>query len=107
MSCARAGNVYFDANAPWKSIKTDEAECKRLVYVSLCRAAAIGLMLRPILPKSAAAILKSFGVADPFAPNSANLRAEDIVKPGATFEKPSVLFKKLEPKDVPEIEVKK
>jgi methionyl-tRNA synthetase len=107
VTCARAGNVYFDANAPWKSIKTDAAECNRLIYVCLCRAAALGLMLRPILPKSSAAILKNFGMSDPFAPGSASLRAEDVVKAGAAIGKPEVLFKKLEPKDVPEIEVKK
>lgn len=106
MNCARAGNVYFDANAPWKSIKSDAAECNRLIYVCLCRAAGLGLMLRPFLPKSAAAILKNFGLNDPFTPGSANLRAEDVVKPGGAIGKPEVLFKKLEPKDVPEIEVK-
>ena len=77
---ARAGNVYFDANAPWKSIKTDPAECHRLIYVCLCRAAAIGLMLRPFLPKSADAILKNFSLANAFAAGSATLRAEDVVQ---------------------------
>ena len=102
ISSARAGNVYFDANAPWKSIKSDPAECNRLIYVCLCRAAALGLMLRPFLPKSAEAVLKNFGLAEPFAPGSASLQAEDVVKPGAAILKPEVLFKKLEPKDLPE-----
>src|SRR5205085_1593283 len=35
MDCARAGNVYFDANAPWKSLKTDAVECNRVIYVCL------------------------------------------------------------------------
>ena len=102
ISSARAANVYFDANAPWKSIKSDAAECNRLIYVCLCRAAAIGLMLRPFLPKSAEAILKNFGCTTAFAPGSAMLTAEDIVKPGAAINKPEVLFKKLEAKDLPQ-----
>ena len=102
ITSARAGNVYFDANAPWKSIKSDAAECNRLIYVCLCRAAALGLMLRPFLPKSAEAILKNFGFAEPFAPGSAKLQAEDVVKPKAPIGKPEVLFKKLEAKDLPE-----
>ena len=104
IASARAGNVYFDSNAPWKSIKSDPAECNRLIYVCLCRAAAIGLMLRPFLPKSAAAILKNFGLENAFAAGSSNLRAEDVVKPGATINKPEVLFKKLEAKDLPQDE---
>ncbi len=99
LSCARAGNVYFDANAPWKSLKTDPTECNRLVYVCLCRVAALGLMLRPILPKSSTAILKNFGVLDPLAFGSAGLRPEEVVRPGETLQKPEVLFKKLEETD--------
>ena len=96
MNSARSGNVYFDANAPWKSIKSDPVECHRLMFVCLCRVAGLGLMLRPFLPKSAAAILKNFNVASPFAPASATLRPEEIVKPGLLLGKPEVLFKKLE-----------
>ena len=101
INCARAGNVYFDSNAPWKSIKNDAAECHRVLYVCLCRVAAIGLMLRPFLPKSAAAILANFGASNVFASGSANLSSEDIVKPGAPLGKPEVLFKKLEKTDLP------
>ncbi len=101
LSCARAGNVFFDAGAPWKSLKTDVAECNRLMYVCLARVAALGLMLRPFLPRSSAAILKNFGVGDPFAAGSAALRVEDVAKPGTALGKPEVLFKKLEPKDLP------
>ena len=118
MNCARAGNVYFDTNAPWKSIKTDAPECHRVIRNCLDRVAAIGLMLRPFLPKSAGAILANFGRPDPFAtrqvseafiteygqfpvdatkpfdPGSAFLRPVDIVKTGAPINKPAVLFKK-------------
>jgi methionyl-tRNA synthetase len=59
-------------------------------------------MLRPFLPQSSNAILKYFGVADPLARGSAGLRPEDIAKPGQPLGKPEVLFKKLEPKDMPE-----
>ena len=101
LNCARAGNVYFDAHAPWKSIKTDQAECHRLIYICLCRVAALGLALRPFLPASAAAILRNFGVSEPAAPGSASWRPEEIVKPGLQLSKPEVLFKKLEEKDLP------
>jgi len=101
LNCARAGNVYFDTNAPWKSLKTDASECNRVIYACLGRVAALGLLLRPFLPKSSNAILKYFGVSDPFAPGSASLRPEEIAKPGQPLGKPEVLFKKLEPKDLP------
>jgi len=103
ITCARAGNVYFDSNAPWKSLKTDPLECARLVYVCVLRAAALGLMLRPFLPKSAAAILKIFSLTDPFQPGSATLKPEEVARPGATLDKPEVLFKKLEATDLPSV----
>lgn len=104
LNCARAGNVFFDANAPWKSLKADVPECHRVIYVCLCRVAALGLALRPFLPRSAAAILKNFGIDDAFKPGSASLKPEDIVTPGLALGKPEVLFKKLEPKDIPTTE---
>jgi methionyl-tRNA synthetase len=104
INCARAGNVYFDANAPWKSLKTDAAECNRLMYACLTRVAAIGLMLRPFLPKSSAAILKNFGLTDPFAAGSASLKPQDVAQIGLELGKPEVLFKKLEEKDLPAVE---
>ncbi|HEY3324311.1 MAG TPA: methionine--tRNA ligase [Planctomycetota bacterium] len=101
INCARAGNVYFDANAPWKSIKTDAAECNKLMYVCIARVAALGLMLRPFLPRSASAILGNFGVADPLAAGTAKLKPEDVARAGLTLNKPEVLFKKLEAKELP------
>jgi len=102
VNCARGGNVFFDGNAPWKLLKTDVAECHRVVLANLYRVAAIGLALRPFLPKSSAAILKNFGLNDAFVAGSANLRPEDVVKAGGAIAKPEVLFKKLEPTDLPQ-----
>jgi methionyl-tRNA synthetase len=102
MTCARAGNVFFDSNAPWKLLKSDTAACDRVLYACLHRVAAIGLMLRPILPKSSSAILKNFGLADPLAAGSESLKPEDVSRSGATLLKPEVLFKKLEATDLPE-----
>lgn len=96
INTARAGNVYFDTNAPWKSLKTDVPECQRVIRSCLERVAAIGLILRPFLPKSAAAILANFHAVDPFGPGSASLTVGDIVKTGAPIAKPQVLFKKIE-----------
>jgi methionyl-tRNA synthetase len=102
VNCARGGNVFFDGNAPWKSLKTDVPECHRVLTACLYRVASIGLALRPFLPKSSAAILKNFGIEDAFAPGSASWKPEDIIKAGGSIAKPEVLFKKLEPKDLPQ-----
>ncbi|HLX61209.1 MAG TPA: methionine--tRNA ligase [Planctomycetota bacterium] len=101
IACARSGNVYFDSNAPWKSVKTDLPECHRVIRNCLDRVAALGLMLRPFLPKSAAAILANFSRDDFFAANTASLRPTDVVRTGAPIAKPEVLFKKLEATDLP------
>ena len=96
MNAARSGNVYFDANAPWKALKTDVPECQRVIRNCLERVAALGLLLRPILPRSAVAILANFGITPERANGSAPLELADIVRSGGALNKPEVLFKKIE-----------
>ncbi len=53
MNIARLGNKYFNDQAPWISRKTDRSRCANTVHVSLQIAAALSVLMDPVLPFSA------------------------------------------------------
>lgn len=50
MNLARLGNKYLADEEPWKTIKTDEARTKTVMYVALQIAAALAVLSEPLLP---------------------------------------------------------
>ncbi|OZV71160.1 methionine--tRNA ligase [Winogradskyella aurantia] len=50
MNLARLGNKYLAEEEPWKTIKTDEARTKTVMYVALQIAAALAVLSEPFLP---------------------------------------------------------
>jgi methionyl-tRNA synthetase len=67
-------NQYLDRTEPWKLVKTNRAEAKKVLYdlVEQLRAAAI--LLKPFLPKTAETIYQSFNFPQPWA----TVRHEDV-----------------------------
>ncbi len=50
MNLARLGNKYLADEEPWKSIKTDEARTKTVMFVALQIASALSVLCEPFLP---------------------------------------------------------
>ncbi|RMB59119.1 methionine--tRNA ligase [Dokdonia sinensis] len=50
INLARLGNKYLADEEPWKTIKTDEARTKTVMYVALQIAAALAVLSEPLLP---------------------------------------------------------
>lgn len=50
MNVARLGNKYLADEEPWKTIKTDEARTKTVMYVALQIASALAVLSEPFLP---------------------------------------------------------
>jgi len=103
MDLARAANRYFDEKAPWSQRKTDLNACGTTLRTCLEVVAALGLGLRPFLPRSATRILMTLGMpADRIQRSgTATLDPCALVAPGAPLAQPEVLFKKIEEKDLP------
>jgi methionyl-tRNA synthetase len=53
MDLARAGNKYFNDEAPWSSIKTDRARCAATLNTTIQLQAALAILMEPFLPFSA------------------------------------------------------
>ncbi len=53
MNVARLGNKYFNDQVPWVTRKTDRSQCANTVHVALQIAAALSVLMDPVLPFSA------------------------------------------------------
>ncbi|WP_178991011.1 methionine--tRNA ligase [Winogradskyella schleiferi] len=54
MNLARLGNKYLADEEPWKTIKTDEARTKTVMFVALQISAALAVLSEPFLPFTSA-----------------------------------------------------
>jgi len=89
-------NRYFQQNAPWKMIKEDKAKCGVVVNILLHQIKDLAVMIEPYLPATSSSIFKQLGIE--------TKKWDDLGKftliPGAKLGVPTVLFKKLEQKDI-------
>jgi methionyl-tRNA synthetase len=61
MNLVRDVNAYLDSRAPWKTIKTDEADAARSVYTTLAAITNLNTLLAPFLPFSAQSVHEMLG----------------------------------------------
>jgi methionyl-tRNA synthetase len=60
-------NQYLEANAPWKSVKTDKDAAKKVLFNAVQSLRIAAILLKPFIPKSAEAIYTSFNFPKPWA----------------------------------------
>jgi len=100
MEMAQKGNGYFDHNAPWKSMKEGDIEkVETCLYCSLECIKLLSLVSAPILPQATKAIWKMLQIEEELS----NLSWSEIVSfsvEKCSLQKPEVLFKKLDEKDI-------
>ena len=100
MNLARLGNKYLADEEPWKTIKTDEARTKTVMYVALQIASALAVLCEPFLPFTSnklKRILKSH------TNNWSSISKEDILMPSGHLiqtGKPELLFSKIEDSEI-------
>jgi len=117
MRLATEVNKYLDSAAPWKEIKTDKDEAAKTIYTALKAIDSLKVIFAPFLPFSGEKLHQTLGYETPLFGKQfvetleddlgthTALRYEGIggmqwkpseLKPGAAFNKPSPLFKKLD-----------
>jgi methionyl-tRNA synthetase len=114
MNIARAANKYFNDKAPWKSIKTDAADCALAVNTCLQLIRTLAVAVAPILPRSAEQMLQVVGERGvsgapgeiPVGVDAWMQAAEHVLPAGRSLGEPVILFTKIED-DVVEREVSK
>ena len=117
MRLATEVNKYLDTSAPWKEIKEDKDEAAKSVYTALKAIDSLKTIFAPFLPFTSEKLHETFGYETPLFGEQFVETVEDKLgthtalrykgvegeqwkpselKPGAAFNKPSPLFKKLD-----------
>lgn len=97
MNLARLGNKYLADTEPWKLIKTDEERVRTILNISLQICANLTILLDPFLPFSVKKLRKWINLEKLTWDKAGDT---EILKPGHTIEKPSLLFRKIEDSEI-------
>ncbi len=110
MSLARAANGYFDAKKPWVQRKDDLPGCGTSINVSIQTARTLTTLMAPFLPYTAVKAARMLGIpgaealTDSPAPEPWRVlrwdQATDELPAGHPVGQPTILFRKLEPKEL-------
>ena len=125
MRLASEVNKYLDTQAPWFEVKSDKAAAAKTIYTAMRAIDALKVMFAPFLPFTSEQLNAYLGYDAPlfgrqtvetvtddlgehtvlrYLPENAAGRWEPsaLLQPGAPFQKPKPLFKKLDPAIVDE-----
>ncbi|MBN1341611.1 MAG: methionine--tRNA ligase [Phycisphaerae bacterium] len=97
MELASKGNEYFDVTAPYRTRKTDLAECGRAVNVCIQTVRSLATIIGPFLPFTARSILQQLAIDDDALAWS---RLAEEITPGHALGEPTYLFRKIEPEEL-------
>tara|TARA_R110002050_G_scaffold195593_1_gene330450 strand:- start:56593 stop:58677 length:2085 start_codon:yes stop_codon:yes gene_type:complete len=93
MKMARLGNKYLADTEPWKLAKTDPKRVETILHISNQIVANLAIVLQPFLPNTCDKINHFLGEPKRDWSFAGNV---DLLKTGAQFEKPALLFSKIE-----------
>lgn len=98
MDLARAGNKYLADTEPWHLIKTDESRVATILHTSLQLTANLAILLEPFLPFASQQLgqwLRASSYKEGSVWRWKQAGRMDLLAPGATIEKPTLLFEKI------------
>ncbi|WP_405574944.1 methionine--tRNA ligase [Winogradskyella sp. Asnod2-B02-A] len=98
MNLARLGNKYLADEEPWKTIKTDEARTKTVMFVALQIASALAVLSEPFLPFTST---KLKGILNSNDNGWEDISTKDILIPANhKISKGELLFSKIEDSEI-------
>ena len=110
LSLSSHGNQFLQENEPWKLIKTNEEETKKIMFLSAQICVALGGILEPLLPKASNKILSIFNVNKIRWPKDyidagekydfINGEFDFLIKSGTKINPSQILFPKIEDEQV-------
>lgn len=105
INLARLGNKYLADEEPWKTIKTDEARTKTVMFVALQIAGALAVLSEPLVPHTSKKLkeMLAFDALQDLSWSTISLplgempqRQRGILPRGHTINKSQLLFSKIE-----------
>ena len=108
MNVARLGNKYLADEEPWKTIKTDEARTKTVMYVALQIATALAVLSEPFLPFTSEKLKKMLNLSSSDATKEYDIEntwkdvetKANLIPSGHTIGKGELLFSKIEDEQI-------
>ncbi|HKK67999.1 MAG TPA: methionine--tRNA ligase, partial [Bacteroidales bacterium] len=93
MALARLGNKYLTDNEPWKLQKTDPERVKTIMNLSLQICANLSTLAEPFIPFTAIKLREMLNIPEVNWKDTGRL---DLIPEGHQFNKPELLFEKVE-----------
>lgn len=93
MALARLGNKYLTDNEPWKLQKTNPERVKTIMNLSLQICANLSTLIEPFIPFTAEKLQRMLNIEKMDWDNTGRV---DIIPAGHQFNKPELLFEKVE-----------
>ena len=93
MGIAREANRYLDAQAPWRTVKSDKAAAGRALHTAMRALSALRVALYPFLPFSAQRLHEALGMSGRVEDGGWRL---ETPQPGTPIPEPAPLFTKLD-----------
>jgi len=89
-------NQYFQKNEPW----SDENRATNCLYLCVNAVRSLAILLEPFLPFSTEELWKLLNYSDSIHKQKWGSISKILIKPGHKINKPKILFKKIEDKEI-------
>ena len=89
-------NQYFQKNEPW----FDEKRATNCLYLCVNAVRSLAILLEPFLPFSTEELWKLLNYSDSVHEQQWDSISKILIKPGHNINKPKILFKKIEDKEI-------
>ena len=100
MNVARLGNKYLAEQEPWKTIKTDQARTKTVMFVALQIASALAILSEPFLPHTSKKLKEMLHINSRETQNGLQwsdvATKQTLIATGHTINTNELLFSKIE-----------
>jgi len=93
MALARNANKFLTDKEPWKTVKTDEAQTKAVMYACTQIVGTLGILAQPFLPFTSAKIFAMLNIDTPNWDSACSLH---LIPEGHTLGESSLLFNKID-----------
>ncbi|MAP55802.1 methionine--tRNA ligase [Altibacter sp.] len=102
MNVARLGNKYLADEEPWKTVKTDEARTRTVMYVALQVASALAILSEPFLPFTSEKLKTTLRLSTTNGTSAWDSvsNSDALLTPGHTIGKGGLLFSKIEDEQI-------
>ncbi|MCX6136953.1 MAG: methionine--tRNA ligase [Ignavibacteriales bacterium] len=100
MNLARAANKYFNDSEPWKTVKSDRAQCATTLNIALQIVRSLSILFSPVVPFSSERIWKMMNIDMPFSDAVWDDAGQLLLPEGHQISKPEIVFRKIEDAEI-------